>query len=422
MSRTKGRLVAASPELIAELCAVVGPQHAVRDPGQQEPYLREWRDRYRGRTPVVLRPASTEEVSRIVKVCYDANVGLVPQGGNTGLVGGQIPAMSGNEIVVSLTRLSHIRSIDPADTSLVAEAGVTLSAVHEAAEAAGRLFPLSMASQGSCTIGGNLATNAGGVAVLAYGTARSMVLGIEAVLANGEIFDALSALKKDNTGYDLKDLLIGSEGTLGIITAATLKLWPRPADVATAFVATSSLSDLAQLFSIVETQLGPTLTAFEFMSERAMQFAIRHTPNVRSPFSASHAWYALIEVSASRANAAADLLQNVLEKVLHSGSAADTAFAVTPDRQRELWRLRDIMSEAQKFEGGSIKHDISVPVAALPAFLIEADALVERLCPGARPVPFGHFGDGNVHYNVSQPTAWTRLPSSVMESDLGGGA
>jgi FAD/FMN-containing dehydrogenase len=230
-----------------------------------------------------------------------------------------------------------------------------------------------------------------------------MVLGIEAVLANGEIWDGLGSLKKDNSGYNFKDLLIGSEGTLGIITAATLKLWPRPADVATAFVATDSLSDLATLFSLAEARQGVALTAFEFISERAMHFALRHMPGARLPFCGAHAWYALIEVSTSREDTAAILLQDVLEQSLHCGAAVDTAVAITPERQRELWRLREGISEAQKFEGGSIKHDISVPVAALPAFLAEADALIERLCSGARPAPFGHFGDGNVHYNVSQP-------------------
>jgi FAD/FMN-containing dehydrogenase len=392
-----------SADLLARLALIVGTEHAVLDPAAQQPYLKEWRDLYIGRTPLILRPGSTEEVSQVLALANEARVAIVPQGGNTGLVGGQIPSETGSEIVLSLKRMTRIRSVDAAGLSLTVEAGVTLADVQSAATEAGRLFPLSMASEGSCTIGGNLATNAGGVAVLSYGTTRNQVLGIEAVMADGAIWDGLKALKKDNTGYDLRDLLIGSEGTLGIITAATLRLVPAPKDQRTALVAVPSLGALLPLFRLAEDMSGAALTAFEFMSQRIVSFVARHTPGVRLPFLHVHPWWVLIEISHPLENSAAPLMEPLLAEAMKRGLVADGVIASSATQARDLWRVREAASEAQKGEGGSIKHDVSVPVALIPEFLRLADAEVERVCPGARPVPFGHFGDGNVHYNVSQP-------------------
>jgi FAD/FMN-containing dehydrogenase len=392
-----------SADLIARLSAIVGAEHALTDPDAQRPYLTEWRDLYIGRTPVVLFPGSTKEVSEVAALANEAKVALVPQGGNTGLVGGQIPSEAGSQIVLSLKRMTRVRAVDAAGLSLTVEAGATLADVQSAAAGVGRLFPLSMASEGSCTIGGNLATNAGGVAVLSYGTTRSQVLGIEAVMADGSIWNGLKALKKDNTGYDLRDLLIGSEGTLGIITAATLRLVPMPKDQRTAFVAVPSLESLLPLFRLAEDTSGAALTAFEFMSARVLSFVGRHAKGVRLPFAAEPPWGVLIEISHPLEGGALSLMEPLLAEALARGLISDAVVAGSITQGRDLWRVREAASEAQKGEGGSIKHDVSVPVASIPEFLIKADKEVERVCPGARPVPFGHFGDGNVHYNVSQP-------------------
>jgi FAD/FMN-containing dehydrogenase len=300
--------------------------------------------------------------------------------------------------------MAAIRSIDSAASHLIAEAGVTLAHVQAAAERHGRLFPLSLASEGSCTIGGNLATNAGGVAVLAYGNARALTIGLEAVMPDGRIWNGLKALDKDNTGYDLKDLLIGSEGTLGVITAAALRLFPRPAEQATAFAALTSLNAAIDLLELARRHAGRELTAFEFMPRIAMEMVLRHIPGTRLPVVAPHPWYVLLEVSGhTRDGRAMEVLQAILSVALDEGVIADAAMATTVSQQRDFWKLREAISQSQKPEGGSIKHDVSVPVAAMPAFIARAGVIVERLCPGARPVPFGHMGDGNVHYNVSQP-------------------
>jgi len=395
-------------DLIARFAAIVGPQHALVAPADQAPHLTEWRDLYHGRTPAVLKPASTEEVSRILALAHAAEVGLVAQGGNTGLVGGQIPSEAGTEIVLSLTRLNRIRDLDPAGTAMTVEAGLTLHDAQTAARRAGRLFPLSLASEGSATIGGNLATNAGGVAVLAYGNARQLALGLEVVLADGSVWDGLKALKKDNTGYDLRDLFIGSEGTLGIITAATLKLFPLPAEQATALVAVPGLDALLGLFQLAERRAGSSLTAFEFLSQLVCQFVVRHIPDTRLPLASEAPWYVLLEISGSEEGRAAGQLDRLLEDASAAGLVTDAAVATSLAQAAQLWRLRESASESQKGEGGSIKHDISVPVAKIPELLTRAADIVQAICPGARPVPFGHFGDGNVHYNVSQPPGMAR--------------
>lgn len=391
-------------ELIDRLAAIVGEGNALRQADAQAPYLSEWREKYIGKTPVVLRPGSAGEVAEILKVANAARVGVVPQGGNTGLVGGQIPFESGDEIVVSTERLNRIRHVDAAGGHLIAEAGVTLADVQQAAEEAGSLFPLSLASEGSCRIGGNLASNAGGVQVLAYGNARDLTLGIEVVLADGRIWDGLRALKKDNTGYDLKHLFIGSEGTLGIITAAVLKLFPKAREKATAFVGLSDLDAVLELFRRAREAAGTNLTAFEFMSGWCIDVVTAHMPGTRRPLEAEAPWLILLEISGGVADGSAEALtEAVLSEAIESGVAGDAVVASSLEQARQLWKLREDMSEAQKYEGGSIKHDVSVPVAAIGEFVRRAGEVVEAMCPGARPFVFGHFGDGNVHYNVSQP-------------------
>jgi FAD/FMN-containing dehydrogenase len=390
------------PEIIARFAAIVGREHALTDPDQQLPYLREWRDKYEGRSTLVLRPSSTEEVSRVLRLAHDLNLAVVPQAGNTGLVGGQIPHRG--EIVVSVARLNRVRHVDPAGTSMTVEAGLTLADVQTAAEKAGRLFPLSLPSEGSCRIGGNLGTNAGGIGVLAYGNTRQLVLGLEVVLADGRVWNGLKALKKDNTGYDLKDLFIGSEGTLGIITAAVLKLFPPPAEKVTAFASMPQIESALELFSLASDDAGPALTAFEFIHRYPLDIVLRNMPGTRDPFPSQYPWYVLLEISGLKADGAAQtIMERVLEQAAEKGLIIDATIASSLTQARDFWKLREAVSEAQKGEGGVIKHDISVAVSRIPEFVHKANALVERLCPGARPIALGHFGDGNVHYNVAQP-------------------
>ena len=395
--------------LIAHLANIVGDNNAITDTELQEPYLREWRDRYIGKTPLVLRPDTTDQVSQILKALNEARVGVVPQSGNTGLVGGQIPSEDATQVLLSLSRLKRIRSLASNKQHMTIEAGLELEKVQQYAKEQDRLFPLAMASQGSAQIGGTLATNAGGVNVLAYGTARNLVLGLEVVLADGKILNGLKALKKDNTGYDLKDLFIGSEGSLGIITAAVLKLFPRPSDTATALLALDSLEDIARLFEQVTATAPLNLTAFEFMPDLALQFVTRHHRETRLPVSSRHAWYVLLEISEHTPGTTAHKrLEEQVTKALEEGHIKDGVIASSLKQSRGLWQLRELISQAQKPEGGSIKHDISVPILQIPEFIKTASQIVENMCPGARPVPFGHYGDGNIHYNISQPIPMDR--------------
>jgi FAD/FMN-containing dehydrogenase len=392
-----------APDLVRRFADLVSPGHALVEPADQARYLVEWRDLYRGETPLVLRPADTAEVAAILRLAHQTKTAIVPQGGNTGLVGGQIPVPGRGEIVVSLERLDKVRSIDPLGNSMIVEAGAPLAIVQAAAEAADRLFPLTLASLGSCQIGGNIATNAGGTAVLAYGNARNLVLGLEVVLADGRVWNGLRRLGKDNAGYDLKQLFIGSEGTLGIVTAAALRLHHRPRGLAAGFVAATSAAAALDLFARAQGAAGFGLTGFELMSGLAMEFALRHLPGARLP-TATAPWYVLIEVSSSRSDAEAEAtLVDILEGAMAAGEASDAAVAQSLAQIGDFWRLRHGMSEVQKQEGGSIKHDVSVPIGDLPAFLDEAMAAVTAAFPGCRPVPFGHMGDGNIHFNVSQP-------------------
>jgi FAD/FMN-containing dehydrogenase len=415
-----------SPALIERLAAIVGREHALTDPDQQLPYLREWRDLYQGRAGVVLRPASTEEVSRIMALANALGLGVVPQAGNTGLVGGQIPF--NGEILLSVARLKRVREIDAAGYSMTVEAGLTLAEAQAAAAGVERLFPLSLPSEASCQIGGNLASNAGGVGVLAYGNARQLVLGLEVVLADGRVLPGLRALKKDNAGYDLKDLFIGSEGTLGIITAATLRLFPKPAETATALVALPALNCALELFAAARGAAGASLTAFEFMPRIVLDFVLKHIGGVRDPLPQPEPWYTLLEISGLSGDGRAErLLLDILGEAEEKGVIASATLASSLGQARAFWRLRETISEAQKFEGGNIKNDVAVPIARIPEFIARADAAVLGLCPGARTLAFGHFGDGNVHYNICQPPAlpraqflalWQPLTAAVNEVAL----
>ena len=421
-----------SPETLDAFVRIVGAEHAIRDAETMAPYLVEWRDRYHGKAALVLKPGTTEEVSAILKLANETRTAIVPQGGNTGLVGGQIPFETGHEVVVSLARMTHVRDIDLASNTMTVEAGLVLALAQQVAETAGRSFPLSLASEGRAQIGGVLATNAGGTNVLAYGSARDLTLGLEVVLADGQVWNGLKSLRKNNTGYDLKDLFIGSEGTLGIITAAVLRLFPKVAERVTCMAGLSAIESAPAFFARVFERAGPALTAIEIMPRIGIEFVLKHGSGVRDPFPSPHAWYLLFELTSPREG---EELQRVAETVLGEGLAAgeiDAAvIAASLAQGEELWRLRSLMSEVQKLEGGSIKHDVAVPVAHVPELVARADQLVELMIPGARPVPFGHLGDGNIHYNVSQPPGmdraiflsyWEALNAAVHEIvlDLGG--
>jgi FAD/FMN-containing dehydrogenase len=413
------RVPALSPDLVDRLRAIVGPNHALTDPDQQLPYLREWRDMYEGRASIVLRPGSTEEVSKILSLANEHGIPVVPQAGNTGLVGGQMP-MHG-EILLSVGRLKKVRAVDAQGFTMTVETGLTLAEAQAAADNVNRLFPLSLPSEGTCQIGGNLGTNAGGVGVLAYGNMRQLVLGLEVVLADGRIWTGLNALKKDNTGYDLKDLFIGSEGTLGVITAAVLKLFPKPAEKATAILALPELANAITLFGAAQEAAGASLTAFEFLPRTVLEMVLRNVPGTRDPFSEAHPWYVLMEISGAKADGTADrVLSEILEAASEKGLITDARLAASLGQARDFWRLREGVSEAQKPEGGNIKNDVSVPIAKIPEFIARANAAVLRVCPGARPLPLGHFGDGNVHYNIAQPIGMPKAEFMALWSDLVG--
>ena len=431
MSETS-KLRPPAPDTLDALARIVGKTHAICDEADMAPYLTEWRDRYRGKAALVLKPGSTDEVAAILKLANETLTAIVPQGGNTGLVGGQIPFESGNEVVVSLERLNHVRDVDLASNTMTVEAGLVLEQAQQVAESAGRLFPLSLASEGSCQIGGVLATNAGGMAVLAYGNARDLALGLEVALADGRVLHGLKRLRKDNTGYDLKDLFIGSEGTLGIITAAVLRLFPKPVEQVTCVAGVDDLDRATAFFARAYGAAGAMLTAFEILPRVGIEFVLKHADRARDPLSAPSAWYLLFELSSPRASEEPRAMsETLLQDGLAAGEIADAAIASSLTQAQELWRLRALMSEMQKHEGGSIKHDVSVPIAEVPSFIARANQLVERMIPGARPVPFGHLGDGNIHYNVSQPPGmdkavflanWDALNAAVHEIvlDLGG--
>jgi FAD/FMN-containing dehydrogenase len=390
--------------VLKRIQAVLGDKGWSDDPAEIAPYLIDRRENYRGRTPLLARPKTAREVAEVVRICTRAGVPVVPQGGNTGLVGGAVPSEEGNEIVLCLSRMNRIRRIDAENGTITAEAGCLLAEVQKAAAAADRLLPLRLASEGSCQIGGIVSTNAGGNAVLRYGTARDLVLGLEVVLANGDIWDGLSTLRKDNTGYDLKQLFIGAEGTLGIVTAAVLRLFPRPREVETAFVAVPDIAAAIALFHEIQAVSEGALSACELIPRTGLKFVLAHVPGTRDPLTAPSAYYLLIELSSgARGKRLNTLLADLLARAAEAGLIEDATVAMNETQRAALWRLRESLSDAQKSEGASIKHDISLPLSALTRFFDKAEQQVRQLAPEARIVAFGHLGDGSMHYNLSQP-------------------
>jgi FAD/FMN-containing dehydrogenase len=389
------------PALLARFTAIVGQKYAITDVQAQEPYLVEMRDLYHGHTPLVLRPGSVEEVAAILKLANETKTAIVPQGGNTGLVGGQIPL--NGEVLLSLMRLDKIREIDPVSNTMTVEAGVTLQRAREAAAAADRLYPQLLPSEGTCTIGGNLSTNAGGVAAIAHGIARSHALGLEVVLADGRVLHDLNKLKKDNTGYDLRDLFIGSEGTLGIITAAVLRLVPRPRSVETAFIGVPAPQAAIDLLGIASERSTGAVTSFELMPRSGLEAVVKYDSVSRMPLAGGHPWFVLIELQSQAQSGLRETLEDILGAGHAKGLVLDATIAESVQQAKAFWRIREMFGEVQRHIGASIKHDVSVPVAAVPAFVTQANAAVSKLIPGSRLLPFGHAGDGNIHYNVTQP-------------------
>ncbi|MEO0316657.1 MAG: hypothetical protein RL404_334 [Pseudomonadota bacterium] len=392
-----------SAAFLAACEAVVGSSHLIVGDDMAR-YLTDWRGRFTGKALAVVRPADTGQVAAIVGLCHDYRVPIVPQGGNTGLVLGSVPDASGAAIVLSLARMNRIRDVNPINDTLTADAGCLLQQVQDAASAAGRLFPLSLASEGSCTLGGNLSTNAGGTAVLRYGNARELALGLEVVTADGRIWNGLRGLRKDNTGYDLRDLFIGAEGTLGIITAAVVKLFAQPAARVTALLALDTPRDALSLLALAKQRCDAALTAFELMSEFCLQLVEKHMPQLRSPFASRYPQYVLLELSdAESQQHASALLESVATAAIEQGWVRDAVVAGSLAQSASLWALREHISMAQAAEGKNIKHDIAVPISRIGDFISDTDALLHRRFPGCRMVTFGHLGDGNLHYNVSAP-------------------
>jgi FAD/FMN-containing dehydrogenase len=384
--------------------AIVGDAHVLTSEADTAAYLTDWRGNYTGRTLAVVLPATTAEVAAIVRECAQHRIPIVPQGGNTGLVGGGIPDTSASAIVLSLKRLNRIRHVDSANSAITVEAGVILQTVQDAATDAGYFFPLSLAAEGSCTIGGNLSTNAGGTAVLRYGNTRDLVLGIEAVLPNGEIWNGLKALRKDNTGYDLKHLLMGAEGTLGIITACVLKLFPAPQSALTAMVALDSPANAIALLSVVQKALGDRLVGFELMARNTIAHTLQFFPQMQEPFTDAHPWQVLIELSDTVNDASlADTLAAALEPMLEQDIVRDAVIATSESQSRAMWAIREHIPEAEKLRGKSIKHDIALPISNIATFIERANAALNNAFPQAEVICFGHVGDGNLHYNLSFP-------------------
>ena len=391
-------------ELIERFARIVGANHAVTDQAAIAPRLVETRGLYHGASPLLLKPGSAGEVAAILAVATETGTAVVPQSGNTGHVGGQTPREGREDVLLSLERMNRVREVDLAAGAMTVDAGCILDSLHRVAEEHDRIFPLSLGSQGSCQIGGNLSTNAGGTQVLAYGNARQLCLGLEVVLPTGEIWDGLRKLKKDNTGYDLRDLFIGAEGTLGVITAAVLKLFPKPRGHQVAFTGLESAEKALAFFKLAQEICGNALTGFELMVRLGVEFTVRHIPGVREPLAAVYPWYVLVDISTTDdEDSAARMMETLLSQALEQGLVQDAVIATSTAQARAFWHLRESMSEAQKPEGGSIKHDVSVPVSDIPAFMAKAERAVTAFIPGARICAFGHLGDGNIHYNISQP-------------------
>lgn len=383
-----------------QLKDIVGPQGWTSDPQDMAPLLEDWRGAYKGKTPMVVRPATTDEVVGVVRACAEASVAIVPQGGNTSLCGAAIPDTSGDQILVSLSRMNRVRRVDAQNFSMEVEAGCVLSIAQDAAREAGRFLPLSLSAEGSCQVGGTIATNAGGINVGRYGTARSLVLGLEVVLADGSVVNSLRALRKDTAGYDLKQLFIGSEGTLGIITAASLRLFPDPGHLATALVGIDHAGAAVELLGSLKTKLEDRIESFELVSRRVFNLVETHIPNATLPFEEEYPWYVLIEAATG---ADPELLASALLQEAEDGRLLDAVIAKNETEAADLWRLRHSIAEAERQDGKALKHDISVPLSKMQEFLVRGDQLLDERWPEARLVAFGHVGDGNLHYNVVLP-------------------
>ena len=406
--------------VLDRLYAIVGDTGVITDDYDKSPYLNDERGYYTGATPMVVRPSSTEEVSEIVRICNETRTPIVPQGGNTGLCGGATPYEHGGEILLSLTRMNKVRDIDALNYAITVEAGVILADVQTAAEEADRYFPLSLGGEGTARIGGNLSTNAGGTGLLRYGPARDMCLGLEAVLPDGRIWNGLTGLRKDNTGYDLKHLFIGAEGTLGIITAACMKLFPKPADIQTAFVAVGNEHAAVDMLARARRITDDRVVTFEYMPRDAIALVLKHVDGTRDPMPTAYDHYVLMELAAGEA-AAAELramLEEVLGDGLEDGIVLDAVFAENGQQAADFWKIRETIPEAQKYEGASSKHDISVPVSRVADFLVEAIADLEKMVPGIRPCAFGHVGDGNIHFNLSRPADMSDEDFRAMEPEI----
>lgn len=386
--------------LLEQLQRIVGPDGWTTDAAELEPHLTEWRGNYRGRTLVMVKPRTTDEVVAIVRACAAARTGIVPQGGNTGMCGGAVPDASGDQVLLSLGRMRSVRGVDAENFSMEVEAGCILATAQDAAESAGLHLPLSLGAEGTCQVGGNVATNAGGINVGRYGTARSLVLGLEVVLADGTVLDSLRALRKDTAGYDLKQLFIGSEGTLGIITAATLRLYPDPGELSTAMLGIESAGAAVGVLRRLKVALDNRIEAFELVSQRVFELVTTHIPDARLPFDAACPWYVLLEAATG---GAPDRLDEALMAELSEGRLLDAVVAKNEKEAAELWRLRHSISEAERKDGKALKHDVSVPLSRMEEFLARGDKLLAELRPDARLVAFGHVGDGNLHYNVVLP-------------------
>ena len=402
-------------DFVEKLRAIVGDKGLIVDEQGKHSYVTDWRESFVGNALAVVRPANTQEVADVVRLCAAEKVSVVPQGGNTGLVGGGIPQEKGREIVLSLNRMTRITDIDPIGYTMTVEAGVILKTIQETAAANDRLFPLSLAAEGSCSIGGNLSTNAGGVQVLHYGNARQLVLGLEVVTPQGEIWNGLRALKKDNTGYDLRDLYLGAEGTLGIITRAVLKLWPKPKDVATAWVAVPSPEAAVALLSGAHAASEDNVTSCELMGRQGIDLVLQHIPGATDPLAERHDWYVLLEWSSTRARRDGENQGGLREKMeaylgeaMEQGLVLDATIAQNETQARALWALRENHTEASKKEGPSVKHDISVAVSRIPSFVTDGLAAMRKALPEGRPVTFGHVGDGNLHFNCQAPVGWDK--------------
>jgi len=399
--------------ILDRLKQAAGPNGWIDDDAGKASYLDDFRGLYHGETPIVLRPADTASVSAIVSICAEAGIGIVPQGGNTGYCGGATPNADGSEIIISLTRMNRVRDIDPLDNSVTVEAGCILADIQNAAAEVDRLFPLSLAAEGSCQIGGNLSTNAGGTAVLRYGNTRDLALGLEVVLPDGQIWNGLRKLRKDNTGYDLKQLFIGAEGTLGIITAAVMKLFPRPRHVSTAFVALAGASAAVTLLARAKTASGDGTTTFEYMDRACLDLVFARDPDLKDPFETRHDHYALIEMSTG-----SDVMEDLLGAAFEAEEVQDAVIAASGAQAAALWRLREIIPESMNHAGGVIRHDVSVPVSQVPEFLDRARICARDTIPGVRIAPFGHIGDGNIHFNLVQPVGGDRAAFLARTHDI----